>query len=220
MKLLMKYPPIPHLLSAPGRGDRILSPSQRQALLSTLVIVEEKLDGANVSIWFEGPETRIATRGGPDAMDRGGILGRVRQWTYQRIDELRAALGQDLVLYGEWLLMRHGITYTQLPAPLVAFDLLDRDTRSFVPIDRRDALLKSAGLWAPPRLFTGRLETADTARCLIRRSAFGEQDAEGIIIRAIRPNRQTPRIAKLVRADFCQIRGAGANASENTVLSR
>ncbi len=87
-------------------------------------------------------------------------------------------------------------------------------------VERRDWVLESAGVPVPPRLFTGILETTDAARRLMRSSAFGDQDAEGIIIRALQPDPGIPRIAKFVRADFDQFRGAAANSPENVVLSR
>jgi hypothetical protein len=48
------YPRIPHL--APGRGTRddlVLGTEDRAALLRRPVALEEKLDGANVVLWWE-----------------------------------------------------------------------------------------------------------------------------------------------------------------------
>jgi hypothetical protein len=67
------------------------------------VPVEEKLDGANVSLWFDEGRLRVATRGGADAMDRAGQLGRLRAWGAERHGSLVELLEGDVAAYGEWL---------------------------------------------------------------------------------------------------------------------
>ena len=222
MTSIAKYPRISHLSlqSSVDGDDHVLDAHQRQLLLSGPVLVEEKLDGANVSIWFEGPDLCVASRGGPGAMDRAGILGRVRQWACEHADLLRIGLGQELVLYGEWLLLRHGVGYTRLPSPLVGLDLFDRATGQFLTVEERDEALTTMGVPGPPRLFAGVLGRAEDARRLIGRSKFGDQNAEGIIVRALNQSPETPRVAKLVRADFAQVRRVPTYAVENGVLPR
>ena len=48
------YPRIPHLVRGRGTSDdRVLAASEAELLLTKPVIVEEKLDGANVAVWLE-----------------------------------------------------------------------------------------------------------------------------------------------------------------------
>ncbi|MDQ3627233.1 MAG: hypothetical protein M3419_00105 [Actinomycetota bacterium] len=57
------YPRTPHLEDDPDQW------------LGHPVDVEEKLDGANVAICWEGGRPRVMSRGGPDAMDAVSAFG-------------------------------------------------------------------------------------------------------------------------------------------------
>lgn len=191
------YPRVPHLAgrAGAGAGDVELAARDADALLLRPVLVEEKLDGANVTLWVDDGIPRVATRGGAGAADRAGILGPVRAWATQRADELRVALGERHAVYGEWLLRRHAVPYTHLPGPYVGFDVLDRRTADFLPISERDRILEASGIPVVPALFSGRLGSLTQLRGLHRRSRFGPEPAEGLVVRA----RDAPRaVAKLV----------------------
>lgn len=167
-----------------GADDVALSPRETDALLGRPVVVEEKLDGANVVVWMDAGVPRVATRGGAGAADRAGILGPVRAWLMERADALRDALGEHHAVYAEWLLRRHAVPYTRLPAPLVGFDVLDRRTAEFEPMTERDRILETAGLPVVPCLFSGRLGSVADLRSLHGRSRFGDNRAEGLVLRA------------------------------------
>ena len=99
------YPRMPYLWASEAitRGDQVLAPAEISDWLLHPVAVEEKLDGANVSIWWEQSQIQVASRGGPDAMDRGGQLGPLRSWVYAGYGQLQPLLANGLVLYAEWL---------------------------------------------------------------------------------------------------------------------
>lgn len=195
-----KYPRIPHLgpSEAATPDDVLLPGGLLDGLLRVPVVVEEKLDGANVSAWFENGTPCVATRGGANTMDRGGQRGHVRAWVGQHFDGLRAALGEDRALYAEWLVRRHAVAYTRLPGPLVGIDVWNSAAGAFLSVGERDALLLSAGVSAPPKLFEGVLGSTATLLGLLGRSRFGDVDAEGVIIRPQTNASDLPRAIKLV----------------------
>lgn len=199
-----KYPRIPHLAPIAGmdRDDLVLDDRGRDDLIAHPAVVEEKLDGANISIWIEDSVPLIATRGGPNTSDRGGQRGRARAWAAEHADQLRAALGDRYAVYAEWLLRRHRVRYDRLTAPLVGIDVFDGETRQFLPLGERDAVLARAGLEVPPVLFIGALGSVVHADSLIGTTAYGSDRAEGIVIRASTPHAGVPRMAKLVRSDW------------------
>lgn len=201
---MRRYPRIPHL--APGRGetrdDLVLDDVDVEALLGGPVVVEEKLDGANVSVWLDDGRIRVATRGGADAQDRGGQLGRLRAWLAPRGDELRRLLADGSTLYAEWLLLTHSIAYDELPDYFVALDLVGPDD-DFIGVDDRDGRLLAAGICAPPLLFRGMLRDVDAVDALIGRSRFSTGPAEGVIVRADRPG--PLRIAKRIAPGFVRL---------------
>ena len=81
------------------RDDKVLSPVEAQALLSGDVVVEEKLDGANLGLSL-APRWLVARR------DRGQYLGephagqfaRLPAWLAQHEEGLRAVLQPELIL--------------------------------------------------------------------------------------------------------------------------
>jgi RNA ligase len=193
------YPRIPHLV--PGRGtsdDRALADVESELLLSKPVMVEEKLDGANVAVWLEDGRVECALRSGPGGQDRAGQLGPLRAWLGQRTDEFRDLLA-GRALYAEWLYLAHAIRYDRLPAYLVGFDLWSPDT-GFVTPEERDERAAAAGLAVPPELYRGVLDGLDAAESLLGDSRVGAELMEGIVIRTL--DGSAPRVAKLLRAGF------------------
>jgi len=183
--------------SAAGRDDNVLTPAARASFFEAPVRVEEKLDGANVSLWSpDGRRVEVATRGGADAVDRGRQLGRLRAWVGERTPALLAGIADD-VLYGEWLYLTHGVSYDALPSLLVGLDVLAQ--AGWLDAAARDARLEAMSLPAPPVLFEGRLHDEEQLRALLEQpSRFGAPAIEGVVLR--RAAHAGPRLVKVVRA--------------------
>jgi hypothetical protein len=191
-----KYPRTPYLWRDDGRTENIVPPGEREAWFRTPVVVEEKLDGANVCLWLDDGQVRVASRGGVEAMDRAGQLGRLRAWGAQRHQALMELLSCGWVGYGEWLWLQHSVRYDSLPDWLVLLDLWSGSTE-MVGIDLRDARAAAADLAVPPRLFEGVLGTPESLLGLLGRSAFGDETMEGVVLRRLDGSR-----CKIVRPGF------------------
>lgn len=176
-----------------------MTPDEADDLLHRRVVVEEKLDGANVVIFEEEGRAECALRSGPGALDRVGQLGPLRAWLSGRSDEIRALLGGNAALYGEWLLLTHTVPYDALPAYLVGLDVLGKGDAP-VAVDVRNELLAAARIAAPPELFRGVPESIAALESLLQRSVFGRAQMEGVVIRAL--DGREPRLAKLIHPDF------------------
>lgn len=163
-------------------GDRVVSAAQRSAWLQRRVVVEEKLDGANVVIWWENARPQVASRGGPGAMDRASQLGPLRARVNRQYDQVRSLLDGDWVLYAEWLWLTHTVHYERLPDYLVALDLWHPDS-GFTDLSNRDDRVRGGGLVGPPRLFAGILGTADALVDLMGTSRLGSEPMEGVVLR-------------------------------------
>lgn len=214
-----KYPRVAHVSPSPAvtADDAVLSPEDRAVLPHTEVVVEEKLDGMNVMLWIDGGAPHVGTRGGADTSDRSGERGRVRRWASMHADELVACLGDDYVLYGEWLRRRHAVPYERLPAELVGFDVFDRSAEGFLKVDDRNGLLERMGVARPPVRFRGTLTSLDQLEQLLGPSAFGDSSAEGLVIRTV--DGSDPRIAKHIDPSW---RHAGSTpwSGENQLATR
>jgi len=185
-----------------SRDDLVLAPAAVRALLSHRVVIEEKLDGANVMLW-RNPQgiVEVATRGGPGAIDRAGQLGPLRAWAAQREDALRPMLLDDQVLYAEWLWLQHSVRYERLPDFLIGLDVLERSGR-WLDVEERNTALRDAGITPPPEVWRGTTESSDQMMDLLGDSRYGEDVAEGLIVRPIHQRLNVPRAAKIVRSDL------------------
>ena len=201
-----KFPRTPHLwwpLDRPPKDDRVLDPAGAQDLLSADVIVEEKVDGANLGL-------SVGEDGDIRAQNRGAWLERgshpqfhpLWHWISQRSSVLQTALPAGLVLFGEWCFAVHSIRYDHLPDWFLGFDIYDPRCRRFWSSQRRNEMLFSAAVCPVPQLFVGRVTLADL-RSMLRseQSRFGSGPIEGLYVRRDSSDWLEAR-AKLVRPEF------------------
>jgi hypothetical protein len=206
----VRFPRTPHLAwlgAGEPRDDKVMSPPEARELLAHAVIVEEKLDGANlgISIDAEG-ELRVQNRGAYLEMDSLHPQFRpLRQWLGHHRLRLIDSLRPDLILFGEWCFATHSIHYTHLPDWFIGFDVYDRSVERFWSVDRRDPLMAAMGLAVVPRLAHGRLGMEDLVRLLGQSHVTGGH-AEGLYVRRDHDGYLEQR-AKLVRAEFTQTIG-------------
>jgi hypothetical protein len=193
------YLRIPHLVAGRGtKDDRMLGAAEVESLLAKPVLVEEKLDGANVIVWLDDGSVECALRSGPRRRDRAGQLGPLRAWLAKRSDELRLLLAQH-ALYAEWLLLTHAVHYDRLPAYFVGLDLWSEQSGFATPLERNERLAE-AGLTVPPEVHRGVLSWVDDVERLLGRSRIGSEPMEGVVLRTL--DGSEPRIAKLLRPGF------------------
>jgi hypothetical protein len=186
------------------RGDKVLSPQDTRELLSHVVVVEEKVDGANIGISLGGDDDlRVQNRGSFLELDSAHPQFKaLPRWLEAHRLVLTDALGSDLILFGEWCYARHSIHYTRLPDWFLAFDLYDRSVGKFWSVERRDAFIRRLNLAAVPQLARGKFD-GEGIKKLLGPSRFVDGPAEGIYVRWDRGG-FLERRAKLVRAEFTQ----------------
>jgi ATP-dependent RNA circularization protein (DNA/RNA ligase family) len=210
-----RFPHTPHLTwLVPGtpRDDKVLSSLEASALLGADVVVEEKLDGANLgfSLSPEG-QLRSQNRGQYLHSPHAGQFARLPDWLAMHGETLRSALAQhlqrdaaDLMLFGEWCAARHSLGYDHLPDWFLLFDVYDRRLGRFWSSSRRNALATTLGLATVPQLLWGRFALQQLEELLdSQRSQFRQGALEGIVIRRESSDWCEAR-AKLVRPDFTQ----------------
>ncbi|MBH1987453.1 MAG: RNA ligase family protein [Burkholderiales bacterium] len=203
-----RFPHTPHLAwlaAGAPRDDKVLSPDEARALLAHPVVVEEKLDGANMGISFSAEGVlHVQNRGQYLNRPHGGQFARLDEWLAIREDDLRDALGERLMLFGEWCAAQHSLDYASLPDWFLAFDVYDRVERRFWSTRRRNELAELIGLRQVPRVSSGLTTLAElTAWVQSHRSHYREGALEGVVVRHEDADWLLQR-AKLVRADFVQ----------------
>lgn len=205
-----RFPHTPHLAwlgEGTPRDDKVLAPGEADDLLSGEVVVEEKVDGANLGISVgEDGVMRVQNRG--TYLTRDNAHPQFRQlfdWLEVRRIELEDALFPSLILFGEWCVAVHSVRYSRLPDWFLAFDVYDREAGRFWSTRRRNELVDRLRLARVPEVARGRFDL-DGLLSLMGRSRFTDEPSEGLYIRRESADWLEGR-AKLVRAAFTQAIG-------------
>lgn len=207
MSEFLRFPKTPHLAwLGPGRprDDKELPVAEMQALLSHAVLVEEKVDGANLG-FSVGVDERLQVQNRGNFLDEASLHPQfkpLRHWLAVHRDALVKALGHDLILFGEWCYATHSVHYTRLPDWFIAFDVYDRPAGKFWSAERRNRLAHMLELAVVPALAKGRFTLEEVKRFLAV-SRFADAEAEGVYVRWD-TNDHLEQRAKLVRGEFTQ----------------
>lgn len=202
-----RFPHTPHLAwlgAAPPRDDKVLDEVATRELLADEVVVEEKVDGANLGFSVDEEGTLRAQNRGSylDPSDLTGQWKPLERWLAPRRFALADALTPDLMLFGEWCYAVHSVRYARLPDWFLVFDVYDRVAGQFWSVDRRDSLAHRLDLATVPSMGRGRFRLGEL-RALLGQSALTDGPPEGLYVRREQGGHLVQR-AKLVRPEFAQ----------------
>jgi len=200
-----RFPHTPHLAwlgQGKPRDDKLLHEDEVARLLASDVVVEEKIDGANLGFSVdEDGALRCQNRGGHLSLQGGHPQFRpLWAWLEPRRSGLADALWPDLMLFGEWCVATHSVHYDALPDWFLGFDVFDRNQRRFWNAARRNALLRKVNLHPVPRIARGAFGVNELVR-MVGTSRVGHEPMEGLVVRRDEGGWTTAR-AKLVRPEF------------------
>lgn len=203
-----RFPHTPHLAwlgDGEPRDDKVLSLPEAANLLAEPVVVEEKLDGANLGVSVDvAGNLRLQNRGQYLQPPYHGQFARLGAWLQAHADVLFDTLTSELLVFGEWCAARHSVGYDQLPDWWLVFDVYDRKAGQFWSTERRNELAAANGLSTAPTLARGRFTLPELVTMVNDRpSNFRGGPLEGIVVRS-ESECWTVARAKLVRADFVQ----------------
>lgn len=208
MSDFFRFPHTPHLAwlgKGEPRDDKVLSQTEAEAFLASPVLLEEKVDGANLGF-------SVGRDGMLHAQNRGqylsrpftGQFARLNAWLAMHENSLFDALGESLFLFGEWVAAVHSLEYPGLPDYFLAFDVYDRKEMKFWSTARRDALVAKLGLHRIHAIGRGKYRLGDIAQLLrATTSAYRQGACEGVYLRREDTHWVIAR-AKLVHPDFVQ----------------
>jgi hypothetical protein len=201
-----KFPSTPHLAllgSVEVRGDKVMSESEREDFLRHELVVEEKVDGANlgISVDAEG-NIRAQNRGAYLHLPGAGQWKKLGEWLALRTNALFDQLTDRYILFGEWCYAQHSVGYDRLPDWFLGFDVYDKDTARFFSSVRRDEVFRVLGISQVPRVDCGHFTLAKLGK-LLSQSQLRDRPAEGLYLRFDQGDWLVQR-AKLVRPGFIQ----------------
>lgn len=175
MDRIYKYPRTHHLESSRFQpGDEELDCIPFNQIAGRFIVVEEKLDGANSGISFDG-DGRLFLQSRGHFLDGGARerqFGLLKTWASAHQQMLWELLGNKYVLYGEWLYAKHTIFYDALPHYFFEFDVLDIQSGEFLATEQRDIMLRGAPLVSVPVLWRGEAKSLPHLQSLVSQSLY------------------------------------------------
>ena len=186
-----KYPRTRHLPWSPGASDDDLWFDLEGAFAGRRVVITEKMDGENTSMYRDHLHARsLDTRHHPS-----------RDWIKRFHGQMAHLIPQAWRVCGENLYARHSIAYDALPSYFMAFSIWDEDNRCLSWEQTREwaALL---GVELVPVRYEGLWDEA-----LVRELEVDTERSEGYVVRdagAFGYEEFGQRVAKWVRAGHVQ----------------
>lgn len=207
MSDFFRFPHTPHLkwlAAGAPRDDKVLSMDEAETLLDDNILIEEKIDGANIGLSLASDGSlRVQNRGQYLFEPFTGQFTRLSAWLIEH-GGLLQKMGKNLILFGEWCAARHSLDYTSLPDWFLLFDVYDKDEGRFWSCLRRNQLAIEMKVSAVPLMASGHFGLPDLELLLKETCSHCRQGApEGLIIRRDSERWNEAR-AKLVSADFTQ----------------
>jgi ATP-dependent RNA circularization protein (DNA/RNA ligase family) len=201
-----KFPSTPHLAllsDVEVRDDKVFSKSERDELFRHELVVEEKVDGANLGISFDAEgNVRAQNRGAYLHLPSSGQWKKLSDWLNLKIDIFFEQLTDQFILFGEWCYAQHSISYDRLPDWFLGYDIFDKKYVKFFSCPRRDQFLRKIGIFQVPILGRGHFSFLEL-KSLLSQSKLSKEPAEGLYLR-IDQGDWLARRAKLVRPAFIQ----------------
>jgi len=202
----VKFPSTPHLAVLEGvsvRQDKVFSKSEQDVFLSNKIVVEEKIDGANLGISFDSDgNIKAQNRGSYLSLPSSGQWKPLEKWLEERVEYLFDRLTDQHILFGEWCYATHSVNYGQLPDWFVGFDIFDLSSHRFLNHESRNKFFSQMGIHPVPLVASGKFSLPE-AKELLSKSCFGVEPAEGLYFRIDSGDWLGGR-AKIVRAHFLQ----------------
>jgi hypothetical protein len=202
-----KFPSTPHLAllgDVVVRGDKVMSESERDEFIRHDLVVEEKVDGANLGISFDSSgNIRAQNRGAYLHFPTSGQWKKLDGWLAPRVSEFFGVLSDRYILFGEWCYAQHTVYYDLLPDWFLGFDLFDKMEKKFCSCVRRDNVFRKLNISQVPKLKSGILSMKELESLLTSRSHFGNGFVEGLYLR-LEFGDWLDKSAKIVRPEFVQ----------------
>lgn len=181
--MFVKYDKTFHVFPVTSKFN--LDNTQINRLLSGKVVVEEKMDGANIGIIRHNKGFSLQKRGSLVGQSEHEQFGFFHNWAnttaYSRIMNVQPGH----LIYGELLYAKHHIYYDSLPEYVLVFDV--KFNGEWMDHEERKAFCDVYGFHMVPLVAEGSFTKNDLPKLMPEKSAYGP-DAEGIVVKRYAKN--------------------------------
>ena len=174
-----------------------------------LIYIEEKIDGSNAAIRYDGETDSIVAQSRKQILTPTNTLRGFYEFT-QRLDinKVRDILGDNLCLFGEYL-VAHSVPYPDDKyGNFYAYDLYDLDRGEYLPQEKAIEIATKLGLPYVPIFYTGEFQSWEHCMSFVGRTELGGEYGEGIVVKSQTrlndPDYRHPFYLKIVGEKFCE----------------
>ena len=207
MDSFFKFPSTPYLAAPKNqdlRSDKVMDKEERDICLSYDIVIEEKIDGANLGISFDKDGSlRLQNRGSYITPPFSGQWKKLDAWLKNKENDLFDLLGSRYILFGEWCYASHSLKYHKLPDWFIAFDIFDKKEKKFLAVKYRNEFLHNLQITIVPILAKGKFTLHQLNEFMKKKSSYSDETIEGIYLR-LDEGKWLKKRAKIVRSGFVQ----------------
>jgi ATP-dependent RNA circularization protein (DNA/RNA ligase family) len=187
------------------RDDKVLSESEADPYYHLPIVIEEKVDGANVGISFDINETLcVQNRGNFITPGSHPQFDPLWEWVYSRVHLFQPLLNNQYILFGEWCYFKHSIFYSSLPDWFIGIDIFDIQGNNFLNTENRNILFAKLDVIPVPKIAHDHFLKSQLMNMLSNeQSKLGGDNLEGLYIR-LEDQYGLLNRAKIVQAGFVQ----------------
>lgn len=174
-----------------------------------IIVVQEKIDGANFSIRYDAEENCIRAYSRKKELDFKNNLRGAWNWSQTLdIELIKRVLGNNLILFAEWL-VSHTVKYPDdRYNHAYCYDVYDVDAKAYLTQDKVEGIIKKLGLTYVPVFYVGEFISWEHIRGFVGKTELGGEYGEGVVVKnqtkLNNPNTRLPFYTKIVCDAFCE----------------
>lgn len=205
---VMKFPRTKHLinLGSMTKDDILFNQSDINDMLSFDLLVEEKIDGANLGIFYDYDSCKILAQNRSHFVNSSyhSQFKPLDKWIYDNSTDLMKIFNSgNYIIFGEWMYLKHSIHYTKLPDYFIAYDIYNRTDNEFLSKSEMVKLLENTSIKIIKTIFTGKSSIENLKLLVNTQSEYYDGPVEGIYVRTFNNDKKTVKYrGKIVRHDF------------------
>jgi hypothetical protein len=187
------------------RDDLVMTREATETLFQKELIVQEKIDGANLGLFLDknGVIHAVKRNTKIDLDQPERQFRKLKDWITLNYGDIYNILDSGNVIFGEWLYSKHSVVYDRLPSYFLCFDIYCLAEQQFYAQHEVEQILHGTGIKHNPVVFRGHVGDIKELEAMIQPSQFGPGQMEGVYIR-VDGERFNESRCKLVHRDFIQ----------------
>lgn len=176
------------------------------------IVIQEKIDGSCFSIRYDSENNIVKAFSRKTELNEMNNLRGAYEWSQKLdVDLVKKVLGNNLVLFGEYL-VKHTVVYPEERYNNVyCFDVYDISQEKYLPQSEVENIVAQLGLIYVPDFYVGKFISWEHIKSFIGRTDLGGEYGEGVVVKnqtkLNNSNTKLPFYVKLVAEKFCETKG-------------